>query len=263
VVTRTIVGLVLASIGVWIIFLGKLPFFIWVFFCGLLMCAELFNMVFYRFRFYTLLGTALFAAMMLFSLPPENFSVWLSPLFHFISIGVVMYCLFELLFKRIIGFQNNIWNTVRIFLLLSFTVPYIYLLRQGTNGLENTIFVCVCIWFTDSAAYFGGKLFGKTALTDISPKKTWEGSFIGIFCTVIFALIFSYFASLDMLLYAALSIPLSILSQLGDLHESLTKRHFSVKDSSHLIPGHGGVYDRVDGYIFVAPVAFYIFNLLL
>jgi phosphatidate cytidylyltransferase len=263
VLTRTIVGIILALVGLGIIFLGGPIYFFWTFLISLLMSAELFNMVFHRFRFYMVLGTALFAGMVFLAFPADNFSLWLTPFFHFMSIGVVVYCLFELLFKRIIGFKNNIWSTIRIFLLLSFTVPYIYLLREGVNGLANTLFVCVSIWVTDSAAYFGGKLFGRNHMTDISPKKTWEGAAFGVFATVIFAGIFSYFASLNVLLYCVLSIPLSILSQLGDLHESLTKRHFSVKDSSDLLPGHGGVYDRADGYLFVSPIAFYIFNLLL
>jgi phosphatidate cytidylyltransferase len=114
-------------------------------------------------------------------------------------------------------------------------------------------------WANDSAAYFAGRFLGKHTMSGaISPKKTWEGFVGGIFGPFIFlglgkALFPSTFAPLTTLDVVLVSGPIAILGPIGDLCESLWKRACGVKDSGNLIPGHGGMLDRVDAVFFVAP----------
>jgi phosphatidate cytidylyltransferase len=109
----------------------------------------------------------------------------------------------------------------------------------------------------DTFAYAFGHLFGKRKLAPrISPGKTWAGAVGGVFGTVVAVAVFRLVALPDLRLWevAALGVPLAVLGQLGDLAESLLKRGFGVKDSGNLIPGHGGVLDRIDSLLFGAPV---------
>jgi phosphatidate cytidylyltransferase len=132
-------------------------------------------------------------------------------------------------------------------------------------GLAATILTFFCIWAADIGAYIIGKFFGKTRLSDISPKKTVEGAVFGIVASVAVALAGSYYLNLPYPLAVGLALGLliGIASILGDLTESLLKRDAGVKDSGQLIPGHGGILDRTDSYIFTAPLVYYFVTLLL
>src|SRR5699024_12402158 len=114
------------------------------------------------------------------------------------------------------------------------------------------------VWMTDTGAYLAEITFGKRKLwPQISPNKTVEGFVGGILSSVLLAVIFSLFGLIDNLQIYLLIIYTMILSgggQLGDLVESALKRHFDVKDSGNLLPGHGGVLDRFDSFIFVLPL---------
>jgi phosphatidate cytidylyltransferase len=119
----------------------------------------------------------------------------------------------------------------------------------ASNGLVAIAFVFVLVWVTDSAAYFAGRRFGGPKLApSVSPKKTWSGAIGGTVGAVIVGvgagLLFPAGSPLALGLVA---LALSVVSQAGDLAESAMKRHFGVKDSGRLIPGHGGIMDRVDG----------------
>ena len=120
------------------------------------------------------------------------------------------------------------------------------------------MFALLIVWVADSGAYFAGVRFGKNKLAPrISPGKSWEGFFGGIAATVVLAVLsFSILglapASLPALLL--LTVVTTLFSVAGDLFESLLKRHAGAKDSSHLIPGHGGMLDRVDSLLAALPV---------
>src|SRR5690606_32908688 len=121
------------------------------------------------------------------------------------------------------------------------------------------------IWFADIAAYFSGKALGRHKLAPrVSPGKTWEGALGGVLAATAWVLASSYWPDSfghvlmqrwSWWLVALIAVFLAALSIVGDLFESLLKRRAGVKDSSQLLPGHGGVYDRIDALLPVAPIA--------
>ena len=126
-------------------------------------------------------------------------------------------------------------------------------------GLAATLFLFSVVWATDILAYFVGRALGGPKLApSISPGKTWSGAVGGTLAAILagVAVASALGSPLGFFALAALTFALSVVSQAGDLFESSIKRRFGVKDSSHLIPGHGGVMDRVDG---LATAAFAIF----
>lgn len=125
------------------------------------------------------------------------------------------------------------------------------LVRQDlVNGFAALMFVLLVVWATDIGGYFAGRGFGGPKLWPrVSPKKTWSGALGGFAASLAVAAGFAAFGlgrAVPLLLVSAI---LSVVSQLGDLFESAVKRRFGVKDSSHLIPGHGGLMDRLDGFV--------------
>ena len=116
----------------------------------------------------------------------------------------------------------------------------------------------ILTWTNDSFAYLGGRFFGKKSLfARISPKKTWEGTIVGIGFTAIAGIIISIFTDTSVWFWMIASIIVAIASILGDLFESLFKRSLQIKDSGKLLPGHGGILDRMDATFFAVPL-FYL-----
>jgi phosphatidate cytidylyltransferase len=137
-------------------------------------------------------------------------------------------------------------------------------LPEGASWL----FITLAIAFgTDTFAYFAGRAFGKHKLyPEVSPKKTWEGGVGGLLGGVVVTLGFGslwLLPELPMIHAVILGALGSACGQVGDLVESMLKRGFGVKDSGNLLPGHGGMLDRVDGLLFVAPIVFYYAQLIL
>jgi len=126
------------------------------------------------------------------------------------------------------------------------------------DGLINMLFIFAIVWATDIFAYFVGRAIGGPKLAPpISPGKTWSGAIGGTIAGVICGMLVIHFAGHPVGLgLAVITALLSVGSQIGDLFESWIKRRFGVKDSSRLIPGHGGVMDRVDGLVFACFLAF-------
>lgn len=133
-------------------------------------------------------------------------------------------------------------------------------LRAGDDGLLFIIYLFLVVWGTDVAAYICGRSFGGPKLWPaVSPNKTWSGAIGGVVFASLIGMGFVAVAGGTHLIWAlGLTVVLSAVSQLGDLFESSMKRRFKVKDSSGLIPGHGGLLDRVDGLVAAAVFAYVI-----
>ncbi|MGZ3347646.1 MAG: phosphatidate cytidylyltransferase [Xanthobacteraceae bacterium] len=125
------------------------------------------------------------------------------------------------------------------------------------EGFLAVIFLFAVVWTTDIAAYFAGRAIGGPRLMPrVSPNKTWSGAIGGTLAAVVVALALAKVTALTGLFaIAMLAVILSICAQGGDLFESFLKRKFGAKDSGHLIPGHGGLMDRLDGFVTASVVA--------
>jgi phosphatidate cytidylyltransferase len=129
-------------------------------------------------------------------------------------------------------------------------------LRDLPGGLWFVVLLFVVVWVTDSVAYFGGRAIGGRKLWPrVSPGKTWSGAICGLAGGVVAGVLIAVALGASPLAAAAVAAVLSIVSQLGDLGESAIKRRFGVKDTGKIIPGHGGVMDRVDGLLAAAVAA--------
>ena len=139
----------------------------------------------------------------------------------------------------------------------------VFLRADDGLGFAAILLLFAIVWTTDVFGYFAGRAFGGPKLWPaVSPKKTWSGAVVGTIGAVAAALLVaSQFSSFNRITIAAVALLLSIVAQGGDLFESWVKRQFDAKDSSHVIPGHGGVMDRLDGF-WAAAVAGCVIGLL-
>jgi phosphatidate cytidylyltransferase len=135
-------------------------------------------------------------------------------------------------------------------------VAPILLRSDAQYGLLAIVFLFAVVWATDIFAYFAGRAFGGPKLAPrVSPKKTWSGALGGVVAAIGTAVAIANLAGLEgKIAIVLVAIVLSLVTQAGDLFESALKRRFGVKDSSHLIPGHGGLMDRLDGFVAAAIV---------
>ncbi|MFV0321057.1 MAG: phosphatidate cytidylyltransferase [Alphaproteobacteria bacterium] len=127
-----------------------------------------------------------------------------------------------------------------------------YIRFHNEDGRMQLIYLLVVTWSMDSGAYFAGRTFkGPKLAPTISPNKTWSGFIGGVLTAILISIIFVYIVDnhasfIHFVSISFISTLLAIIGHIGDLSESAFKRHFSVKDSSHIIPGHGGILDRLD-----------------
>jgi phosphatidate cytidylyltransferase len=146
--------------------------------------------------------------------------------------------------------ERRNWTAAGFFYAAAAEIASVLVRLDSAKGFVALILVLLVVWVTDIGGYFAGRGIGGPKLWPrVSPKKTWAGAIGGFVASLVVA---GGFAVLDLgktgplLLLGAM---LSVVSQLGDLFESAVKRRFGVKDSSHIIPGHGGLLDRLDGFV--------------
>lgn len=169
-----------------------------------------------------------------------------------------------------------------LFVMAFIGVPVIYLmkLRSLPNGAFLVLALFTAVWALDTGAYFSGRLLGKHGFHSFSPKKTLEGAIGGTLSVIFLFLIYYRLIDCRCLFYTkllnwsiiadnfrffasaigpvGLALTVSFLGQAGDLLESAVKRDLKIKDSSNILPGHGGIYDRFDSIFLAAPVYFYV-----
>jgi phosphatidate cytidylyltransferase len=151
----------------------------------------------------------------------------------------------------------RLWAAGGVIYAGSMLVACVLLRSDAQLGFVAIVLLFAIVWTTDILAYFVGRFVGGPKLWErVSPKKTWSGAVGGACGALLAALAVAYYAHLaNPLAVAALALILSVASQGGDLFESAFKRRFGVKDAGHVIPGHGGIMDRLDGFLAAAVVA--------
>lgn len=147
-------------------------------------------------------------------------------------------------------------------------IMFIPLIYMSEHGKLLIWYLAISAWGTDTFAYLVGIKFGKHKLTPISPKKSIEGSIGGIVGSTLIAIIYTYFinkicnAGISYLEITGIAVVLSVLSQIGDLAASSIKRYVDIKDFGKIIPGHGGMLDRIDSILFIAPFAYFLLTMI-
>ncbi|WP_428033061.1 phosphatidate cytidylyltransferase [Ancylobacter sp.] len=156
--------------------------------------------------------------------------------------------------------ERRTWAPFGVLYAGALALPTLILRDDANFGLVSLVWLLAVVWSTDIAAYFCGRLIGGAKLWPrVSPNKTWSGAIGGTLTGMLAGMATLYVAGIESALLAApVALLCSLASQAGDLFESAMKRHFGMKDSSQLIPGHGGLMDRLDGFIAAAALALLI-----
>ena len=150
--------------------------------------------------------------------------------------------------------------------LLFIALPFSYIVRLEELepvGRQLVLFTLVLVWAGDMLAYFVGKSLGRIHMAPaLSPKKTWEGAMGNVLASLIVAVLFARWMQMDVVTLLVIAGVANIAGQAGDLIESAYKRGAAVKDSGGLLPGHGGMLDRIDSLILAAPVVWILYQWL-
>jgi phosphatidate cytidylyltransferase len=142
-------------------------------------------------------------------------------------------------------------------------LAHLELIGELPDGRYLVLVAVVGPWISDSGAYFTGRFFGRHELFPaLSPKKTYEGAIGGLLVTVTAVGYFAYeFLDVSIIEAVLLGVAVSAFSQAGDLFESALKRILDLKDLGHILPGHGGILDRIDSLLFTTPAVYYLYML--
>ena len=203
-------------------------------------------------------------------------SIILIPLsFFFILKGSILFNFFLISFCLITSYEWYMMTNKKayhlsgyLFLIYSFYSVYCLRNNFGDESLFYFLLIVITCISTDIGGYFFGKIFKGPKLTKISPKKTFSGMIGGYFLSIIFIYFFYYYSFLiyqESLTFdiktLILVILISTMSQVGDIIVSYFKRQSKVKDTGKIIPGHGGLLDRIDGMIFAFPFSYIVFSI--
>lgn len=246
---RVLSSIILSSIFIYALIFNKILFLITTILIVFLSFFELSKIIMLDKQdvFKNLLLSLLF--LFLFYISPSFFKIFIIFFFILVLPGVVIKNIESSAFYRFLP----------ALYLPSFFASIVYLLNQNTIYL---LVVFLGIWSVDIGGYFFGRLFGRNKLFPItSPKKTYEGLMGSFVLVILFLSILNFNLSLfNLPSLLLMSLLLLICSVFGDYFESHIKRKFNVKDSGKLIPGHGGVLDRVDSALFVVPIIYLIYD---
>lgn len=177
-------------------------------------------------------------------------------LFFFLAIAITIIMTSEWLDIIKSTKDQKKWRLIGLFYIL---VPIYSVIKIRLFSSDILFWMFAIIWSTDIFAFFAGKILGGSKLAPkISPNKTWSGLIGGVLASMIIGLLSSIIFSGEAVFFILISGLLAIVEQISDLLESKFKRIFGVKDSSNIIPGHGGILDRLDGMMLVAPLTLFL-----
>jgi len=184
----------------------------------------------------------------------------------FLVLTLLMLCtLFMIISNNLSKAMANLSLTFFGIFYVAFLLSHVILIRNHADGREWILFLIITVWAGDILALISGTLFGKHKLyPKISPNKTYEGLLGAILGSVLIGPIFASFflPSLHPGICLLIAVGIGFLGQLGDFTESMLKRSAQAKDSGTLFPGHGGVLDRIDSFLFATPFVYYLLPLL-
>ncbi len=252
---------------------GYLPFLVFIISIAVMSLNEFYHMAYHHEEPFFLTGHFLAITLILSAFLYELNVFWNSPVAIVISLILLSIFLLELSIRKMFLYSNKIIITLRGVAYIGWFYSFFILIRNLKYGKELIFYVLFTIWALDIMAYIVGMTFGKHKLNpQISPKKTMEGAVGGFIAAtaVSFLLISGYMnqflpskvgeylsAHVGVVHSIILGAIIGILGQAGDLYESLIKRTYGAKDSSNILPGHGGILDRADSFVLLAPVVYY------
>lgn len=258
---RIITAIIAAALFIPFVLYGKVPFTLLVVAMAVVGFYEILKMK--RISLFSIPGGIGLLSLVLLVIP-NKWQVEVVQAVGYPSTLMVVYGLMILLLIYVVIVKNKVtFDEIGFILLGSFYVGlgFHFLIETRSAGIEWIVYCLLVVWTTDSGAYFVGRKFGKHKLwPEISPKKTIEGFVGGIVIAVIFAvgmqLIYPFMNGFVSLIL--ITIVASVIGQMGDLVESAIKRHYGVKDSGNILPGHGGILDRFDSLLFVVPLLHFL-----
>lgn len=263
-ILSAVIGILLL---IFLVFAGSLPFFITVSIITALAVREYGRML--------KLNSKLLCYLLSFSAVLIVFNAYLiSNNFDYLPYGIILFIIILSLYlyhlynyqsrKFIKNISYQLFAVIYIGGGLSFAVFLRDLNQAPFINTSALWLVLIATWLTDTGAYFVGKKFGKRAMAPIiSPNKTIAGAFGGIFTTTTFIILLGLLFDILSFSYLIFALIFPATAILGDLFESCIKRDFKVKDTGSIIPGHGGILDRFDSFIFTAPFTYFFITLFL
>ena len=257
---RIITAIVAMALFIPLVWLGGIPFTLAIYALATIALYEILRMK--QIRLVSIPGALALINLYVLLLPLKYEETLLGWTGHdkmtLVYVLVFMLLLYAVLVKNTFTYDDAAFV---FFGMLYIGIGFYYLIETRMDGLIYVVFALLIVWTTDSGAYFTGRKFGKKKLwPEISPNKTVEGVYGGVLAAIVFAFVlnwlFPFADSLLQLLFV--TIAASIIGQFGDLAESAIKRHYHVKDSGTLLPGHGGILDRFDSLLFVIPLLHFL-----
>lgn len=201
---------------------------------------------------------AFFEAMKLFRLSSASAYFWAALLWIFAYVYPNpddLFFLVAIIFGGAIAYLHNFDKRLLLPFLYPVSSILFFLILYQDFGIQSMLWLVITVALADTGAYFTGKAIGKTKFSDTSPNKTLEGVFGGIVIATLIGTYFGVYIDIAPLwIVLVVTMVTATVSVFGDLFESYLKREAGVKDSGNILPGHGGILDRIDGYLFAAPM---------
>ena len=239
-------------------------------FIAMLGMQEYFNAVSKEAKPVRWVGYAICLLVALIHIVPDNLNVQLQSEVLMLIIPTILLILFLhiIITNMKINFKDIAYTFFGIIYVIG-CIVFLALLRGISNGRLLIWYAIIAAWGTDIFAYLIGKKFGKHKFSEVSPKKSIEGCIAGIIGAIVIAILYTlainriFDLQYSYLLTIIITAVLSIIGQVGDFAASSIKRYVNIKDYSNLIPGHGGMLDRIDSLMFLAPFAYVLLMIAL